>query len=234
MTTELVAHSVRIGPSCMNAALDALKDVSGVIVVKHSHELNEKDHLHVYYPHIGVSSRNALDALKIKAKVIFGMPDRKLTNADWSWSNPNTSIEAFWRYAMYEKGSKQVYARVGAVCSIWNVGDEKPSPPPARPSNQIINIVNSATTRLTTSAKQAKFYKYVKEYVKENPIDSGISYTDLTGMLYEYSTGGFNENAAPQYVEYAMYHYCKDNGEHEKAAQSKSAWISRIMSRMKK
>lgn len=235
MTTELVAHSIRIGPTYVDAAIKALKDVSGVIVIKHGYEINEKDHLHVYYIHRGVSSRNALDELKKEVKIIFGLPtDRKLTNAAWSWTNPNTSIEAFWRYAMYEKGPSQTYARVGATCVYWNVGDEKPSPPPSRPHTTSIIVNQSKVSKVTSQQKQQNFYnKIVKPYVTMHP-DKLIDYAVIATLLDNWAMGGFNEMAAPQYIEYAMYNYLKDSGDVPRFFDRQSEWVHRVLARMKK
>lgn len=218
----------------MNAVLDALKDVSGVIVVKHSMaEHNEKDHLHVYYEHEGVSSRNALDALKLKAKVIFGLSDKKITNGVWAWSNPNTSAHAFWRYAMYEKGdvTKKVYRRVGAECLLWNLGIEKPDMPEYRPANHTINIVSHSGPKLTTQSKMQKFYKYFKDSITPDQL---VDYSVIADLLDDYATGGFNENAAPQYIEYVMYNYLKDSGDTARFSDRKKEWIHRVLSRLKK
>lgn len=236
MTTELVAHSIRIGPTYVDAAVKALKDLSGVIVIKHGYELNEKDHLHVYYIHKGVSSRNALDQLKKEVKPIFGLPiDKKLTNASWSWTNPNTSVESFWRYAMYEKGPSQTYARVGAECIYWNVGDEKPSPPPSRPNNTTI-VINQRPppSKITSQQKQLKFYNsVVKPYVTMHP-ETVIDYNLIAVLLDNSATGGFNEMAAPQYIEYAMYNYLRDSGETDRFHERQKDWVHRVLSRMRK
>lgn len=84
-----------------------------------------------------------------------------------------------------------------------------------------------------TMDKQAKFYKYVKEYVDSNP-EEALGYTDIAELLYEYSSGGFNEMAAPQYIEFAMYHYLKDSGDRQKSQDAKENWRNRVLARLRK
>jgi len=158
---------------------------------------------------------------------------------------PHNSFDNWLQYSIDPTKAQVKKPRI----SLWNRPDPKPEVRSLdelilpvldgvagiTPSGATAPTVVVASTRKnqTTADKQAKFYKYVKEYYTENP-DQVIDYFGLATLLDDYAKGGFNEMAAPQYIEYAMYNYLKETGDKVRFEDRQATWCNRVLARMKK
>lgn len=218
-------HSIRIGPTVIDDWLLKLSDISGVAIIKHTD--SKREHAHVFLRHreIGIS-KDTLSKFKKEIISKYNLNGELLkTNSDWSWTNPNTSVESFYQYAMYEKGAKQLYKRPGASVLLWNL-PETMDLPPDRP---ITIIVKNPTIKVNTFVKRERFYKYCKEYFSENP-ETDLSRKEVAKLLFHYWKAGGEEGAerlmiAKEYINSAMYKLLKDSGDTVRMDLFEESWI---------
>lgn len=224
-----------------------IKDLSGVAVGEHLRgKRAEKPHYHCWLPS-DILSYKDLSGVPFQEQLRNWYNDRIPNlawktngNAYWAWKS-HDSLERWIEYVFKTKSECKQPSVI-----LWNLPGEPPrshadliSATPGEGGSAADGVpvpavvVAPSRKNLTTQDKQAKFYRYVKQYVDENP-EEVLCYSDITDLLYEYSTGGFNEMAAPQYVEYAMYHYLKDTGDKVRSLEVKESWRARILSRLRK
>lgn len=233
---QLAAHHLRLS-AVTDERLKYLTSLSNAVVVQHE-EANRK-HLHCYIVHTKPITRKTF-VTHLKSHSAFTELNGQ---KDFMVSDPNT-LESYWRYTMsgYKVGGRNVYddfAKDGATCLHYDIsGSERlPDYPVRGNTNQIIvqnntqNIPQKKT--ITTQEKQHKFYLYCEEYIKEFP-EYEINYDNIIDLLYHRHTGGFNENAAPQYVEYAIYRLLHARGERAKIQENCEKWRLRILRKMGK
>lgn len=128
------------------------------------------------------------------------------------------------------------------VC--WKIPGPSLPVPSARSKDNFISLVYSEDIVVkdvsavapkpkpkTTEEKMIKFAQYVYECYQDD-IDVLLDEDFAIECLIEYSKGGFNDNAAGQYVRYALYYVCDKLGDsmrHRRAAM-KSLWKERVKS----
>lgn len=234
---QLAAHHLRLS-AITDERLKYLTSLSNVVVVQHE-EANRK-HLHCYIVHTKPITRKTF-VTHLKSHSAFTELNGQ---KDFMVSDPNT-LESYWRYTMsgYKVGGRNVYddfAKDGATCLHYDIsGSERlPDYPVRGNTNQIIvqnntqNIPQKKT--ITTQEKQNKFFIYCDEYFNDKLNDDEINYFNIAKLLYAYAKGGFNEHAAPQYIEYAMYNLLSKRGESAKLEESRMDWCQRVLARLKK
>lgn len=215
---------------------DYFNDISGCAVVQHMHGLVQKERPHY---HIWLPSGYNVNSTK---KLLRDYYDSKIADLKW-----NTHANAYYtvkEHDSIEKWLEYVIDPAKADCKkpeilCWNISDR--SRPVVRSLDELILpdlsgseskvTVVSARKHITTQDKQAKFYKYVKEFYELSP-GHAVDHVVISDLLYEYSTGGFNVNAAPQYIEYALYHQLKAMGDTVSLEQNKAHWTRQIMKKM--
>jgi len=229
MSQVITAHSIRIGPTVIDAFMMKASDISGVVVIKHTD--TGKDHCHVYFPHKPIAeTRNQLDLLKVQIKSELNLKDVIKTNRDWSWSNANTSLKQFWDYAMYEKGTQRVYKRPGASVLLWNNTESMPEIPPDRPSSIIVRPVS---TKVSTFVKRQRFYNYCKEYFQENP-EIELNEKEIGKLLFHYWKAGAEDGSerivyAKEYINQALYKLIKDSGDTVAMDLFQERWVAKAL-----
>jgi len=214
---------------------EIIKKLLNVVAVVHKRGMfAEKPHYHIYY----VSDKEIKkDNLKRLLKATEGWKQLLLDPKTYSFSTSSDyTIESYWKYVWdKDKGQELI---------TWNIPGIQ-LPVPVRSSENIISLVYSegyvvkdvsaVATKLkpkTTEEKMTKFAQYVYECYQDDT-DAPLDEDFVIDCLIEYSKGGFNDNAAGQYVRFAMYYVCDKVGDslrHRKHAM-KQLWKERVKKR---
>lgn len=216
--------------------IEYFTNIEGCVIVEHKEGLIQKERPHY---HIWLPSSHTIDSTKRALRSYY---DTKTSELKW-----NTHANAYYSVTPHDNFQKWIDYTIDPEKSqvkkpsiqLWNRSEPRPEvriiDNLVLPGLSIVSppVATTVKKHQNTLDKQAKFYNFVKEYVSENPQEV-LGYTDITGLLYEYSKGGFNEMAAPQYIEFAMYHYLKDSGDTIKSEEVKHSWTTRVMSRLRK
>jgi len=242
------AHSLRL-TDITEERLKYFCSLPNCVVVRHSADIAEREHLHIFIQHDKNTSRPTL--LKRWAQVPCLADLHGQSN--FSLKPSLGDVDAYWRYTMsgYKIGdgkfhSRNMYdefAKDGATCLHYDIsGRNQPEPYPARGvpekiiinNNEVINnnnLIKSARKTPTTQEKQHKFYLYCEKYYKEFK-DESITYVKIFKLLHAYASGGFNENCTSMYAEYAMYNLCKARDLTEQLEETQNQWVRRALNRL--
>lgn len=222
---------------------DYFKDISGCVVVEHREGLTQKERPHY---HIWIPPSDSIPRIKRALRSYY---DEK--NEDLNWNTHANAYYSVTPHNSYEKWLKYTIDPEKASVKkptivLWNLPG---SPPEVRPAAELIvsgldggiapsgatgpTVVVASRKHVTTEDKQKKFYQFVKEYYQENKGEE-VSYNSVARLLDDYAKGGFNEMAAPQYIEFAMYNYLKDSGDKVRFKERQEDWVTRVLARLRK
>lgn len=222
------------GVSCERS--DIIKKLSNVVAVIHQKGMYaEKPHYHIY---LEVEKDIKKDNLKRLLKSQDGWKELLLDPKTYSFStSTDYTIDSFWKY-VWDKNKGQEFV-------TWNIPGPQ-LPIPVRSDENIISLVFSGDTVATkdvsavvakvkpktTEEKMTKFAQYVYECYQD---DSDILLDEdfVIDCLIEYSKGGFNDNAAGQYVRFALFYVCDKVGDSLRTRRlaMKQLWKERVKKR---
>lgn len=197
----LPAHHVRIAKQLYTDVKDKLTGIAGIVV---KHNDTEGEHIHVYLKHDKpMTSKSA----KVLFRTAYGI-SRKLTNGDWSWSDPK-NIEGFWAYAMSgykQKGKHQFdgYARQGAECVYWGLPETRMLEYPTRPEAPIVSTMPMVVVEKRSKLPlKEQFLKHCYAVYEGN--QEYVSKDKILREFIRWSKYGYSDYQIIPCVRYAYY-----------------------------